>query len=95
MPNPFKAIVLGATGQTGRHLFTCLLANPAINQVTDAGRRSAIEAGVVASEVTGKEKLEKPVILDLGLGEAQCATHRQELQDKDIVYVRQLARPCF
>ncbi|KAH9811232.1 hypothetical protein DFH28DRAFT_1224063 [Melampsora americana] len=87
MSNQLKVITLGATGQTGRHLLTNLLLNPSISDITDAGRRSAIDSGVLDSNVTGKEKLNKSLIIDLEAGESECSKHQDQLKDKDIVYI--------
>ncbi|EGG09166.1 uncharacterized protein MELLADRAFT_115845 [Melampsora larici-populina 98AG31] len=46
MSKQLKVMTLGATGQTGRHLLTNLLLNPSISNITDAGRRSAIDSGI-------------------------------------------------
>ncbi|KAG0149953.1 hypothetical protein CROQUDRAFT_683816 [Cronartium quercuum f. sp. fusiforme G11] len=54
MSGQLKCLILGATGQTGRHLLTSLLADSSISQVTEAGRRSAIESGIIALGTTRK-----------------------------------------
>ncbi|MBW0484359.1 hypothetical protein O181_024074 [Austropuccinia psidii MF-1] len=83
-----NSLVLGSTGQVGRHLLKSLLASPQIAQLTEAGRRSAIDTGIVQrDDLLGHQKLTQPVILDFAQGPEDCAASKDKLQNKDIVYI--------
>ena len=53
-----SAVILGATGQTGRHVLRSLLASSEFTRVAEYGRRVT----PVDQITTGKEKLEQKVI---------------------------------
>lgn len=58
MSGPQTALIIGATGQTGRHLLQSLLASPHFTHVGEYGRRVT-----PADEITtGKDKLEQKTI---------------------------------
>ncbi|KJA28200.1 hypothetical protein HYPSUDRAFT_34582 [Hypholoma sublateritium FD-334 SS-4] len=53
-----SALIIGATGQTGRHLLKTLLASPHISHVSEYGRRLTPKDEIT----TGADKLEQKVI---------------------------------
>jgi len=59
MPN-CSALILGATGATGRHVLTELLASSEYSQVTEVGRR--VTSFPHGSSIPGREKLKQKVI---------------------------------
>ncbi|KAF8809520.1 hypothetical protein BYT27DRAFT_7187835 [Phlegmacium glaucopus] len=56
--SPRSALIVGATGQTGRHLLQSLLASPHFTRVGEYGRRVTSPNDITA----GKDKLEQKVI---------------------------------
>ena len=54
-----SALILGATGQTGRHLLRELIGSPTFTRVCEAGRRVTPAADLPAE---GREKLEQKVV---------------------------------
>ncbi|KAF8809519.1 hypothetical protein BYT27DRAFT_7337251 [Phlegmacium glaucopus] len=56
--SPRSALIVGATGQTGRHLLQSLLASPHFTRVGEYGRRVTSPRDITA----GKDKLEQKVI---------------------------------
>lgn len=56
--SPKTALIIGATGQTGRHLLQTLLASNQFTHVAEYGRRVTSADQIT----TGKDKLEQKVI---------------------------------
>jgi N-acetyl-gamma-glutamylphosphate reductase len=54
------ALILGSTGQTGRHLLRELIACPTFTRVCEAGRR--VTSAEDLSALQGREKLEQVVV---------------------------------
>jgi N-acetyl-gamma-glutamylphosphate reductase len=72
---PKSALILGATGRTGRHLLRELIASSDFTRICEAGRRVTPDEDLPA-EGQGREKLEQKVIDferldDAGLNEGQ------------------------
>ena len=80
-----SAIILGATGQTGRNLLSFLLTSPSISEVVEVGRRSAKDAAALPADAS-VEKLKKLVSPNLAKAD-EAETKKGELQGGDIVYV--------
>jgi oxidoreductase len=55
-----SALILGATGATGRHVLTELLASSEYSQVTEIGRR--VTSFPQDSSLPGREKLTQKVV---------------------------------
>lgn len=78
MSAPKSALIIGATGQTGRALLRELLASPQFSRVGEYGRRVT-----PAEEITsGKDKLEQKVVDFEKIDEAGLQTGRW-----DVVYI--------
>ena len=58
LPAALSALIVGATGQTGRHLLQSLLASPDFTRVGEYGRNVTSASDIK----TGKDKLEQKVI---------------------------------
>ena len=56
------ALILGSTGQTGRHLLRELIASPTYTRVCEAGRRVTPAEDLAALPSQGREKLEQKVV---------------------------------
>lgn len=56
--SPRSALIIGATGQTGRHLLQSLLASPDFTRVGEYGRKVTSPSDIK----TGKDKLEQKII---------------------------------
>lgn len=68
-----SALIFGATGQTGRHLLSELIASPTFTRVCEAGRR-VTPAGELPAQASGK--IEQKVVdferlEEAGLNEGQ------------------------
>lgn len=83
-----SAVILGATGQTGRYLLSFLTTSPSISSITEVGRRSAKDAGALA-EGASVEKIKKLVSPDLAKPD-EAESKKPELQGNDVVYVGRL-----
>lgn len=73
LPEPYQAIVMGATGAVGRALVATLLASPRCGRVTSLGRRTTD----LFDHATGREKLSQIVVdfVNLAALETEVARH--------------------
>ena len=81
-----SALIIGATGQTGRHLLKTLLASPHFTHVSEYGRRVTPKDEIT----TGIDKLEQKVIdfeklQDSGLSQGKW----------DVVFITYVSRPLL
>jgi oxidoreductase len=82
------ALILGSTGQTGRHLLRELIACPTFSRVCEAGRR--VTPAEDLASLQGREKLEQKVVDFERLDEAGL-----EGGQWDVVFIAYVCSFCF